>query len=177
MWWTKTSGSLHDNTEVQYLLTRFDLLDHRSAVAVLHLSYVQQGVRVTVVGGPVVHEDPGAAAAAVHHDPIIQSRVQDICGLHGLCNGEVPGEEQNSELKLEPKRNDQTHRATGFIRPPWIFPKMLSPSEQTVVTALITATSHRRFRSDSLHDVALCSGQHFRLCALFLSHFVENSFL
>lgn len=90
MWWTKTSGSLHDNTEVEYLLTRFDLLDHRSAVAVLHLSYVQQGVGVTVVGGPVVHEDPGAAAAAVHHNPIIQSRVQDICGLHGLCNGEVP---------------------------------------------------------------------------------------
>lgn len=53
------------------LLTRFDLLDHRVAVVVPHLPDVQQGVEVSMVGGPVVHIHPGAAAAAVHHDPIV----------------------------------------------------------------------------------------------------------
>lgn len=49
------------------------------------------------MGGPVVHEHPGAAAAAVHHDPVIQRRVQDVGGLHGLCDGEVPEGEQGEK--------------------------------------------------------------------------------
>lgn len=78
-------------------LTWFDLLDDRFVVAVLHLSDVQQGVRVPVVGGPVVHEHPRTAAAAVHHDPVIQSGVEDVGGLHGLCDGEVPVGGQTQE--------------------------------------------------------------------------------
>lgn len=73
------------------LLTRFDLLNHRFVVVVLHLSDVQQGVGVPVVGGPVVHKDPRAAAATVHNNPIIQSGVEDISGLHGLGHREVSG--------------------------------------------------------------------------------------
>ena len=71
-------------------LTRFDLLDHRLPLTVLHLPDVQQGVGVPIVGGPVVHKDPGAAAATVHHNPIIQRWVLQVCGLHGLSQGEVP---------------------------------------------------------------------------------------
>lgn len=85
---------------IKMFLTRFDLLDDRFVVVVLHLSDVQQGVGVPVVGGPVVHKDPRAAAATVHHDAIIQCRVEDISGLHGLCDGEVPGEE-NKHLEDE----------------------------------------------------------------------------
>lgn len=66
-------------------------------VAVLHLSDVQQGVRVPVVGGPVVDEDPRTTAATVHHDPVIQGGVEDVSGLHGLCDGEVPDGEQTRE--------------------------------------------------------------------------------
>lgn len=66
-------------------------------VAVLHLPDVQQGVRVPVVGGPVVHEHPGAAAATVHHDPVIQSGVEDVGGLHGLGDGQVSVGEQTRE--------------------------------------------------------------------------------
>jgi len=72
-------------------LTGFDLLDDRPAVAVPHLPDVQQRVGVPVVGGPVVHEDPGAAAAAVHHDAVVQGRVRHVRHLHGLGHGEVPG--------------------------------------------------------------------------------------
>lgn len=84
-------------TELHFL-TRFDLFDDWFAVTVPHLSDVQQGVRVPIVGWPVVHKDPGATAATVHHDPIIQSRVEDVSGLHGLCNGEVPGWENAETL-------------------------------------------------------------------------------
>lgn len=41
------------------------------------------------MGGPVVHEDPGAAAATVNHNAVIQSRVEDVSRLHGLGDGEV----------------------------------------------------------------------------------------
>ena len=76
-----------------HLLTRFDLLHHRFVVVVLHLSYVQQGVGVPVVGAPVVHKHPRAAAATVHYNPIVQRGVEDVSGLHWLCNREVPGRE------------------------------------------------------------------------------------
>lgn len=59
-----------------------------------HLPDVQQSVGVPIVGGPVVHKDPGAAATTVHHDPVIQSRIEDVSGLHGLQDGEVPDGEQ-----------------------------------------------------------------------------------
>lgn len=79
-------------------LTGFDLLDDWFAIAVLHLSDVEQRVRVPVVRRPVVHKDPGTTAATVHHDPIIQSRVEDIGGLHGLSDGEVPGGKNTGTL-------------------------------------------------------------------------------
>lgn len=77
-----------------HFLTRFDFFDDWFAVVVLHLSDVQQGVRVPVVRGPVVHKDPRATAATVHHDAIIQRGVEDVSGLHGLCHGQVPEREQ-----------------------------------------------------------------------------------
>lgn len=42
------------------------------------------------MGGPVVHKDPRTAAATVNNDAIIESRVADVCGLHGLYDGEIP---------------------------------------------------------------------------------------
>lgn len=79
-------------------LTGFDLLDDWFAITVLHLLDVEQGVRVPVVRRPVVHKDPGTTAATVHHDPIIQSRVEDVSGLHGLSDGEVPGGKDTDTL-------------------------------------------------------------------------------
>ncbi len=66
-----------------------------------HLSDVQQSVRVPIVWGPVVHKDPRTAAATVHHNPIIQSRVEDVSGLHGLRDGEVPGGEQTQKREMK----------------------------------------------------------------------------
>lgn len=89
------------------LLTRFDLLDDRFVLAVLHLSDVQQGVGVPVVGGPVVHEDPRTAAAAVHHDAVVEGRVQDVGGLHGLGHGQVAAG-QSARQQPDNQQQNQT---------------------------------------------------------------------
>lgn len=68
---------------------------------VSHLSDVQQGVGVSIVGGPVVHKDPGAAAATIHHNPIIQCRVEDVSSFHGLSKGEI-SEKDKQPYELYP---------------------------------------------------------------------------
>lgn len=52
-------------------LTRLDLHDHWLTMLIPHLPDVQQFVRVAVVPRPAVHEYPGAAAAAVHHQTVV----------------------------------------------------------------------------------------------------------
>lgn len=91
---TKTQSAV----AVIKFLTRFDLLDNRFVVVVPHLSDIQQCVRVAIMWGPVVHENPRAAATTVHHNAIIKGMVEDISGLHGLCDGEVSGRGQMKNI-------------------------------------------------------------------------------
>lgn len=50
------------------------------------------------MGWPVIHKDPGATAATVYHDAIIQWRVEDVSSLHRLSEGEVSEGEQTETL-------------------------------------------------------------------------------
>lgn len=109
-----TARRVWSSPHAPHFLTWFDLFDDGFVVAVLHLSDVQQGVRVPVVGGPVVHEHPRTAAAAVHHDPIVQSGVEDIGGLHGLCDGEVPVGEQTQERHKSVMRTLRLQAAASY---------------------------------------------------------------
>ena len=91
MLWSQAQSS---NQKCEYILgiclTWFNLLDHGAAVLRPHLPDVQEGVRVSIVRGPVVNEDPRAAAPAVHNNPIVQCGVQNIRRLHVLNNRQVP---------------------------------------------------------------------------------------
>lgn len=60
------------------LLTRLDLHDYWLAMLISHLLYIQQFAGITVVPGPAVHKHPGATAAAVHHQAIVQVGIARI---------------------------------------------------------------------------------------------------
>lgn len=72
------------------LLTWFDLHDHWLAVLISHLLNVQQFMGITIMPGPAVHKDPGATAATVHHQAIVQVGVARICRVHIRHPCQVP---------------------------------------------------------------------------------------
>lgn len=76
--------------------TGFNFLDDGAAAPVPHLLDVQQVVRVPVVRGPEVDEDPGPAAPAVHHHPVIKGRVVGVGGRQLLRPSQVPAAQRLS---------------------------------------------------------------------------------
>lgn len=70
--------------------TRFDLHHHWLAVLISHLLNIQQLMGITIVPGPAVHKHPGATAAAVHHQTIVQVGVARICCIHISHPCQVP---------------------------------------------------------------------------------------
>jgi len=78
----------------QTCLTWFDLHDHRLAVLISHLPNVQQFTGITVMPGPAVHKYPGATAATVHHQAVVQVGVACICCIHIIHLCQVPFEQQ-----------------------------------------------------------------------------------
>lgn len=84
-----------------YILTRFDFHDHWLAMLISHLLNVQQFMRITIMPGPAVHKDPGAAAAAVHHQAIVEVGVACIRCLHISHSCQVPlGQQRIVEMTL-----------------------------------------------------------------------------
>lgn len=45
---------------------------------------------ITIMPGPAVHKDPGATAATVHHQAIVQVGVARICRIHIRHPCQVP---------------------------------------------------------------------------------------
>lgn len=76
----------------QFRDTRFDLHDHWLAVLISHLPNVQQFMGITIMLGPTVHEYPGATAATVHHQAVVQVGVACICRIHICHPRQVPVE-------------------------------------------------------------------------------------
>lgn len=81
-------------SEALSFLTRFDFHDHWLAVLISHLPDVQEFMRITVVTGPAVDKYPGATAATVHHQTIVQVGVARIRHIHISDPRQVPFEEQ-----------------------------------------------------------------------------------
>lgn len=75
---------------VLVLFTWFDLHDYWFAVLIPHLLNVQQLMGIAIMPGPAVHKHPGATAAAVHHQAIVQVGVACICCIHIRHPCQVP---------------------------------------------------------------------------------------
>lgn len=83
------------------ILTRFDFHDHWLAMLISHLLNVQQFMRITIMPRPAVHKDPGAAAATVHHQAIVEVGVACIRCLHISHPCQVPsGQQRIVEMTL-----------------------------------------------------------------------------
>lgn len=65
--------------------TWFDLHDHWLAVLISHLLNVQQFVEITIMPWPAVYKHPGATAATIHHQAIVQVWVCCICCIQ-ICH-------------------------------------------------------------------------------------------
>lgn len=77
---------------ISKLLTRLDLHDYWLAVLISHLPYVQQFTGITVVPGPAVHKHPGATAATVHHQAVVQVGIACIRRIQVSNSRQVPYE-------------------------------------------------------------------------------------
>lgn len=71
--------------------TWLDLHHYGFPGAVPHLLDVQQVLGVSIVPGPAVHEHSGAAAATIHHDPVVQVWVLGVRGFRVCHSSQVPG--------------------------------------------------------------------------------------
>ena len=70
---------------------------HWLAMLVPHLPDVQELMGVPVVARPAVHKHPGAAAATVHHQAVIQRGVAGVCRLHVCDASQVSSEDKNKQ--------------------------------------------------------------------------------